>query len=90
MVQKKGSATKKMTGKSLAKANVNVPAYKPSIYLDDKQIPKSLANTKPGTKVTLQVTGQVVSRSERVGGPSSVSIELSKITAPAPGKKRGS
>lgn len=77
---------KKMKGKSNA-VDKTAPVYKPSIYLDDKQIPKALKDAKPGTTVQFMATGKVLSKSERLGEGQSLSIELDKMTASP--KKRG-
>lgn len=79
-------AQKKMTGKS-HKAET-VPMYKPSIYLDGKQIPKELKDAKPGQKVQVMATGKVLRTSEDLGSGKSISLELDKMTA-SPKKKGG-
>ena len=68
-------AMTKMAGKSAPKATP-MPEYKPSLYLDGKQVPKALRDVKPGAKVTVTATAKVISKSERLGGDSSISIEL--------------
>ena len=51
---------KKIPGKSTVMASPEM--YKPSIYLDDGQIPKDLKGAKVGDTVTLQVTGKEIGR----------------------------
>lgn len=73
---------KKMPGKSVAKEKAMVEDYKPSIYLDDKQIPTALKNAKVGQNVTLTVSAKIVgkSQSEDNGGVSnSLRMELNQI-----------
>lgn len=81
MAKKKSGATKKIPGKTAA--SIGTPqSYKPTIYLDDKQIPKGISGAKVGSKVQMVVTGKIVSTSERQdkGGKNrSVSIEIDKI-----------
>lgn len=71
---------KKMTGKSnLAE---KVPEYKPTIYLDDKQIPSALKGAKVGSSVNVVVTGKIIGKSERTdrdGTSNSMQIEVAKI-----------
>jgi hypothetical protein len=86
----KGKPMKKTTGKSAVKKQMATPEYKPSIWLDGKQIPKELANAKPGATVTITAKAKLVSKSERLGSGDSVSVELDamNVTAPKkPGKK---
>jgi len=76
----KKSTSKKLPGKSNVIAQAEV--YKPSIYLDDNQIPKELKGAKVGDTVKLEVTGKIVRRSEtqEPGKVSnSVSIEMENI-----------
>ena len=71
---------KKIPGKSTVTTG-NCPTYKPSIYLDNGQIPKNMIS-KVGSKVNLVVTGKIVSTSERAdkqGKTKSISIEIDKI-----------
>jgi hypothetical protein len=79
-------AQKKVAGKS--NKEETMPAYKPSIYLDGKQIPKELKNAKPGAKVEFMATGKVLRTSEDLGAGKSISIELDKMSA-HPKKKGG-
>ena len=78
---------KKLPGKS---AVVAAEVYKPSIYLDDGQIPKELKGAKVGDTVTLQVTGKVIRRSETAdtsGVSNSLGIEMGSVkTAGKKGK----
>jgi|GEM_PF-3342881 len=85
---KSTSKTKKMPGKSDV-ARAKVPVYKPTIYLDDGQIPKDIQGAKVGSTVNFMVSGKVVSKTERSdtsGTNNSVSIEVNKIQ---PNKKGG-
>lgn len=77
---------KNLPGKSVIAAIAQV--YKPSIYLDDGQIPKELKGAKVGDTVTLQVTGKVIRKSETAdtsGISNSLGIEMGSIKTP--GKK---
>ena len=74
-------SAKKLPGKS---AVVAAEVYKPSIYLDDGQIPKELKGAKVGDTVTLQVTGKVIRRSETAdtsGVSNSLGIEMGSVKA---------
>lgn len=75
---------KKVPGKS-SKTAASAPVYKPSIYLDNKQIPKELNSAKPGQTVTVTAKAKVTRKSEGTGGERSVSVELDKISV-SPGK----
>lgn len=71
---------KKMTGKS----NIaeKVAEYKPTIYLDDNQIPSALKGAKVGSSVNVVVTGKIIGKSERTdkdGTSNSMQIEVAKI-----------
>jgi len=75
--------TKKMPGKSVA----NTPSmveYKPSIYLENGQIPKGMEKAKVGSKVKLTVEATVISHTEREsrhgGKTNEVSLEIQKVT----------
>lgn len=79
--------TKKTAGKSNVLASPEV--YKPTIYLDDGQIPAELKNSKVGKTVNLVVTGKIISKSERSdtdGTSNSMSIEVGKIKDNKKGK----
>jgi len=85
---------KKPAKKLPGKTNVIASSedYKPSIYLDDGQIPKELKGAKVGDTVNLMVTGKVIRKSESqdTGGISnSLAIEMGSIKSPgkATGKK---
>ncbi len=72
--------TKTITGKSAIERKM--PTYKPSIYLDDKQIPKDMDKIGVGKTIQMLVTGKIVSTTERQdkGGKNhSMSIEIDKI-----------
>lgn len=89
----KGSKTSakamtKMAGKSTPKAPA-MPEYKPSLYLDGKQVPKALKDAKPGATVTITGTAKVTSKSERLGGDCSISIELDKMAVVQGKPKKG-
>ena len=75
--------TKKMPGKSVANALPTIE-YKPSIYLENGQIPKGMEKAKVGSKVKLVVEATVVSRTEREskhsGKSNEVSLEIQKVT----------
>lgn len=82
---KTGTKGKKTPGKSNVLAS-ELQAYKPTIYLDDKQIPAGMKNAKVGSSVNLVVTGKIISKSERSdrdGTSNSVQIEIGKMQ---PGK----
>ncbi len=68
---------KKVPGKSVKQEPV--PIYRPTLYLDGKQVPADLAQVKPGKKVTLEVVARVVRKAEEAGGVSSVNLELQKV-----------
>ena len=73
-------STKKLPGKSSVMTSPEV--YKPSIYLDDNQIPKELKGAKVGDTVKLEVTGKVIRKSEsqdRDGVSNSLGIEMGSI-----------
>lgn len=79
---------KKMPGKSAGAPSVCCPTYKPSIYLDDKQIPAGLENAKVGSKVTMQVEVKVTSKSEHEGqSGTSRNIALELQSAVLAGRK---
>lgn len=59
-------------------------AYKPSLYFDGKQIPKELANAKPGDKVTMTVTAKVTRMGESLDMGKSISVELDKMKVDKP------
>jgi len=74
-------SVKKMTGKS-ATADAKCPVYKPTIYLDDNQIPSALKGAKVGSSVNVVVTGKIIGKSERTdkdGTSNSMQIEVGKI-----------
>lgn len=75
--------SKKMPGKSAA-STPQMVEYKPSIYLENGQIPKGMEKAKVGSKVKLTVEATVMSRTEREsrnGGKSNeVSLEIQKVT----------
>jgi len=79
---------KKITGKSVT----SIPKdqeYKPTIYLDDKQIPSTLKDAKVGSTVSFMVNAKVVGKSQRDDGSgvsNSLQIEVNKIN-PATKKK---
>lgn len=78
----KGSM-KKVPGKSTPKAETVAP-YKPSLWLDGKQVPKELKGAKYGDTVNMTVKAKVTRVSEGAEGKS-VSVELQKM-AVAPKK----
>ncbi|OPX93994.1 MAG: hypothetical protein A4E53_00157 [Pelotomaculum sp. PtaB.Bin104] len=85
------SATKTKGKKMPGKANVLacVSVYKPTIYLDNKQIPKGIDSAQIGSKVQMVVTGKIISTSERQdrdGKNRSISIEIDKIKPKKGGK----
>lgn len=82
---KSGKKPREVKGKSQTNMRES-PVWKPSIWLDDKQIPKELKDAKPGTKVEMTVVGKVVSKSEHLDG-GSMSIEFEKMAATKKGKK---
>lgn len=75
--QKRSRATgKRMKGKGM----VSKPAtYKPTLYLDNGNIPASIKNTKPGSRVSMTVEGKITRRSEETGGTTRVDVEISRI-----------
>ena len=86
----KKAPPKKTTAKKI-KGESNVPAklapYKPSIYLENGQIPASISRAKVGNVVDLKMKGKIVRRSEsqdRGGTITGLCIEVSEVT---PGKK---
>lgn len=70
--------TKKIPGKT-ASTIEKIPIYKPTMYLDEKQIPKELAGIDVGKSVNLTVKAKLVRRTEESNGRSSVSLELQSI-----------
>ncbi len=68
---------KKVPGKSVKQEPV--PIYRPTLYLDGKQVPADLAGVKPGKRVTLEVVAQVIRRAEGLRSGPEVSLELRKI-----------
>jgi hypothetical protein len=77
-------AIKKMRGKSMAA--VEVPVYKPTLYLEDNQVPKELIQAKPGETVVLQVKGKIQSRREEAGNHKAVTVEVQALSLS--GKKK--
>jgi len=77
---------KKIPGKSAV--GVNPPVYKPTMWLESKQIPKELAATDVGKTVNLNVTAKIVRRTEDARGPSSVNLELNSIGVVQPKKSK--
>ena len=80
--------TKKMSGKSVLAEKV--PEYKPTIYLDDKQIPSALKGAKVGSSVNVVVTGKIIGKSERTdkdGTSNSMQIEVGKMDVAKKGGK---
>lgn len=75
----RNTSTKKMRGKSTA-TEIQAPTYKPSIYLNGKQVPGTLAEVKAGGKVTLQITGKLRRRVEGDKGLESVDIKMDRVT----------
>ena len=83
----KTAKAKKMTGKSNA---VDCPVYKPTIYLDDNQIPSALKGAKVGSSVNVVVTGKIIGKSERTdkdGTSNSMQIEVGKMDVAKKGGK---
>ena len=77
-------ATKKMRGKSIAA--VEAPVYKPTLYLENNQVPKELIQAKPGETVVLQVKGKIQSKREETGNHKAVTVEVQALSLP--GKKK--
>ncbi|MGB9903466.1 MAG: hypothetical protein ACPLQO_02195 [Desulfotomaculales bacterium] len=69
--------TKKIPGRTTVADKV--PVFKPTVYLDEKQIPKELAGMDVGKAVNLTVKAKLVRRTEESGGQSSVWLELQSI-----------
>lgn len=81
-------SSKKLKGKSISEAQADPCEYKPTIHLDDKQIPSGLRGVKVGKEVDITVKGKIVYKSENQSMDSSktnMTIELSRIDVP--GKK---
>lgn len=68
---------KKVRGKSVKLIPESV--YKPSIYLDEKQVPAELKEAPVGKPVKLDVTAKLLSRTDCAGGTSSVHLEIDSI-----------
>lgn len=83
----KVAKTKKIPGKAMVKPT-KMPVYKPTVYLDGAQIPKELKGRQPGEKVRLHVEGVVKSKSQSMGSPDSMSIEMRKMAAAEKGAKK--
>lgn len=83
-----GKKLKEVKGKS-TRANSPKPSemYKPTMWLDGKQVPKELAGAKPGDTVTMTVQAKVTRKSESLGGEHSVSVELDKMAVQPKPKK---
>lgn len=89
-VQAKKPSSKKVPGRS--SVTEDMPLYKPSIYLDNGQIPKELKGAKVGDKVTLQVTGKIIRKTESAdtnGVSNTVGIEMGSIAAGGKATKKG-
>lgn len=78
--KKKGKKTS--LGKSM-QAVMSAPViYKPTIYLEDKQIPAGIENVKPGKKVKLEVEATITRKSESAGekkNTSEIVLEVQSI-----------
>ena len=77
----KTAKAKKITGKSVT-AEAKCPVYKPTIYLDDNQIPSALKGAKVGSSVNVVVAGKIIGKSERTdkdGTSNSMQIEVGRI-----------
>ena len=89
----KTSKPKEIPGKSVTKNKaVEAEVWKPSIYLDDKQIPSAFKDAKVGQSVTMTVTAKIVgkSQSESDGGVSnSLRMEFDKIKPVAKKQSKG-
>lgn len=77
-------ATKKMRGKSVV--TVETPVYKPTLYLENNQVPKELIQAKPGETVVFQVKGKIQSKREEAGNHKAVTVEVQALSLP--GKKK--
>ncbi len=80
---------KTMKGKSFAAPQI--PLYKPRVYFGDGNVPEPLRAAKPGSKVSLVVTGKVVCRTEDAKGVANVEFEIGKVggrEAPGRGGKK--
>lgn len=77
---KKNSVKKKVPGKSSMNAISEPTMYKPTLYLENKQIPSSVG--KVGQKVLLTVEAKVarmVERQDGKGKTREVSLEIQKM-----------
>lgn len=68
------------------------PVFKPSLYMDDSQIPKHIGKAQVGDKVKIVVEGRVVSKSERNDAYTgrmrkSVSLDIDKMKPVSPPSK---
>jgi hypothetical protein len=70
------SSTKRMKGKGTISKS---PVYKPTLYLDDGNIPTSIRKAKPGSRVSMTVEGKISRRSEEAGGTTRVDVEIGRI-----------
>lgn len=75
---KTGSKTMKpVPGKSTPKTE-KMPVYKPTVWLDSKQMPKEMKNAQPGDKVNMTVTATVTDMHKSMRG-GSCTVELDKM-----------
>lgn len=73
-----------MRGKSMMAGEV--PVYKPTLCLENNQVPKELMQAKPGETVTFQVKGKIQSKREGAGNHKAVTVEVQTLSLP--GKKK--
>jgi hypothetical protein len=77
-----GKNKKKMPGKSISSGLAKVPAYKPTLYLENGQIPASIDKKKVGDKASITVDVKVMSKTEREnrsGRTREVSLEVQAV-----------
>jgi len=56
-----------------------MPEFRPALMLENNQVPDEVAASKPGKKVSLQITGTIVSKREDVDHGKTVMIEVNSV-----------